>query len=269
RLAEACDSLGQSRRARDARRWARVAPTEPLNRVVLSVGDADYELDETPSLSGNLRFRFERNRTTLHPARAFTALGEEKASGGDFEAGLEAFRRAAEADPYDPHSRYLAALTLLHLKRYSEATALYAQTEVLAPGWFQCRHDAWLAARLGEGSLAHEQWLALVELEDRPDEPPLRLRRVQNLLEGRPDLAVLHFQQGKTLAALGQGDRASESFERAMGLESDPDLRTRCLVQWSQVAEASLRQDLLRQAADLNGNLVAGAMATVLLRATG
>lgn len=154
-----CQTLrAQGRPTAQADQMWRTANAPPV-RVVASVGGVQMEVDELPLNAGQVSFFLARNRPTLALASALTAQGREKAEQGNYVAALESFSKAAQLDAYEPESRYLAGLSLLHLKRYSEASASYKQLERLAPGWFQARHDSWLAQELASGRASHELWL--------------------------------------------------------------------------------------------------------------
>jgi tetratricopeptide (TPR) repeat protein len=167
-LAQALDNLGCRDEASRFRKQARIVRAgEPLNRVVAIHDDRRYELDELPEvLDGRVEFAFERNRISLRPAEVLVARGERLGASRRWEEALAAFRRAAESDRFDPRPHYLSGLTLLFLKHYAEAVACFETTEALAPGWFHCRADCWLAQQLALGRFEHEAFLALNTLED-------------------------------------------------------------------------------------------------------
>ncbi|MFY0536810.1 tetratricopeptide repeat protein [Nannocystis pusilla] len=149
---------------------------EPRNRVLAVIDGAPHELDELRSLAaGQVRFVFERDRITLRRATAATEAGEACGGEGEYAEALAHFERAAAADRHDPHCRYQAAFTLLHLRRYAEAEAAYAEVEGLAPGWFHCRSDRWLAGQLAAGAVAHEIFLVAHALQDGPMAPEEKL----------------------------------------------------------------------------------------------
>jgi tetratricopeptide (TPR) repeat protein len=149
RLAAALGTRHHPAAARWRRQAALVRTGEPLNRVVALVGEERFELDELRLAEGQrVQFVFERNRLTLRPATEHARRGDELGQAGRYHEALAAFDEAAAADPFDPHARYLRAFTLLHLERYAEAVDGYQETERLAPGWFHCRADLWLAEQL-------------------------------------------------------------------------------------------------------------------------
>jgi tetratricopeptide (TPR) repeat protein len=267
------DALGQQGRAEEARRYRRQAEIvragELRNRVVAVVEGRRYELDEVAPLDNQrVQFVFERNRTTLRPATAATERGEQQGSAGRYEEALEAFRAAAQADPFDPHARYQEGLTLLHLRRYAEAVEAYEAAEELAPGWFHCRADLWLARQLALGNLSQETFLALHVLEDAELPPEEKVKLAAQALSRTPRLAPLHLLHGKSLSRLGRPDEAQAAYRQGLACEPEPDTKTRLLVELGVlVADAAERVRLLREAQALGGNLVAAATATLALRA--
>ena len=214
------DRLATVTSERDAFRWrtrARIVRAgEPLNRVVAVVEGATMEIDEVQAARDmHIRFVFERNRITLRPAVVSTSRGEQLGTDGHHEEALAAFEEAAAADPFDPHSRYLAAFALLHLGRYEEAADGYRRVEELAPGWFQCRADTWMADQLAAGRLDHDDFLTLTRLLDGPDPPKTKLALSDRLVNRRPDLSAGHLYRGKALAALGRTADARRALRQA------------------------------------------------------
>ena len=126
-----------------------------------------------------------------------TNRGEALGRSGRYHEALGTFREAAAADPFDPHSRYQEAFTLLHLERYAEAADAYRQVEELAPGWFQCRADLWLAEQLTLGKLPQEVFLGLHVLTDGAQSPEENVSLSRKVLARFPDLPVLHFHHGR------------------------------------------------------------------------
>lgn len=227
-----------------------------------------YEPDELgPLRDQKVQFVFERNRVTLRPAEVHTQRGGQLGGAGRFDEALAAFRAAAEADPFDPHCRYQEGLSLLHLGRHADAVASYEATEALAPGWFHCRADLWLAQQLALGNLGRETFLALSVLEDGADPPDDKVRLADQALARTPRLAPLHLSRGKNLAALGRPREAQDAYRQGLACAAEPDVRTRLLVELGVlVDDAKERDALLREAEVLGGNLTAAATATLALR---
>ncbi len=265
--------LDSQRATRDAARWrtrARIVRAgEPLNRVVAVVDGATCEVDEVHPV-GNVRvqFVFERNRITLRPATVHADRGGELGSAGRHEEALAAFREAAAADAFDPHSRYLEAFTLLHLGRYADAADGYRRVEELAPGWFHCRADLWVAEQLLLGRLDEHDFNALYLLEDGQMPPGEKVTIAQRLLARRPNLPPACLHLGKNLTRAGREAQARDAYRAGLGTESDVDVRTRLLAELATLTdEAAEREQLYREAVALNGNLVAAASAAVALLA--
>ena len=70
-------------------------------------------------------------------------------------------------------------------------------------------------------------------------------------------------------AAPVQLDEAEAAYRRGLAIAEEPDVQTRLLVALAgSTADSTERVRLLHEAMDLGGNLVAAAMASVLLRAS-
>lgn len=269
RLADLLERQGDPDEARRHRRQADlVAAGEPKNRVVAVVGDRTVELDDLAAAPGRVRFVFERDRISLRPALEWTRRGEQLGGSGDHAEALAAFEKAAAADPHDPHSRYQAAFTLLHLRRYAEAEQMYAEVERIAPGWFHCRADRWLAGRLAAGAVDHDTFLALHTLQDGDLAPAERLALAEQAARRAPQVPLLHLHRARALAQLGRAPEAVAALRDGLAADPEPDARTRLLVEFANLTqEPSERDALLREAESLAGNLVAAATARVLRRA--
>ncbi|MBN9417200.1 hypothetical protein ABS71_10295 [bacterium SCN 62-11] len=239
----------------------------PSVRVVASVQGTQREVDQIPADAdpAQVSFSLARNRPTLALAAAQNAQGRQAVERGDYNAALEYFSKAAQIDAYEPKSRYLAGQALLHLKRYSEASASYKQLERLAPGWGQVRHDMWLAQELAASRIPHELWL--LELELLGGTPP-SLERVQAAVSHYPQHAPLLYAQGCVLQATGQINEASQAYQTALPLAGNEDLKSRILLAASQViARPEVRKQILEHLLSLKQpNLVAAATARYWLR---
>lgn len=262
-LAVGFEQLG---RANDAARYRTKAALaragEPRNRINVVLDDGrQLELDQLAGLDGRLRFVFERDRVSLRAATELGARGGEAGAAGRHDEALALFRAAAAADPHDPQPRYEEGLTLLLMRRYAEAVEAYAATEALAPGWFHCRADLWLARELAAGRLEHATFEALRMLEDGGVEPAAKLELADAALAAAPRVAALHYHRGRVLEELGRGDDAFAAFGAALACDPEPDIRTRILVQLAMLLEGDQRAALLEEARALGGNLVAAAIA--------
>lgn len=266
------DRLAGVSKPADAVRWRKraeiVRAGEPLNRVVAVVDGITMEVDEVrPTSRMHVQFVFERSRISLRPAVVWTERGERHATSGQFDDALAAFRQAADADRFDPHSRFHMAFTLMQTGRFAEAAELYETVEELAPGWFHCRADAWVAARLAAGELDCDDFRALTLLDDGPQPPKEKLALADRMLARRPDLPAAHLHRGRNLARLGREADARAALDAGLRTDADPDVRTRLLTELAAVTDdRPARETLYRQAAELNGNLVAAAGARLALR---
>jgi tetratricopeptide (TPR) repeat protein len=261
-------NAGDQRRGAIFEKRARIVRAgEPLNRVVLDAEGERFELSELALVSAqHVQFFYERNRITLRAAQELTERGERFGGEGKFEWALDAFQQAAEADSFDPHCLYLAGLTLLHLRRYTEAVEAYQATEAAAPGWFHCRHNLWLARQLAEKRISHETFQIVRQLEDSALEPRQKIRLANTALQTAPDVAPLHFFLGENQAESGDRKAAETAYRKGLTCVEDPDLHTRLLLNLGILLGSKTEGiDLLRQAQALNGNLVAAAMAAFAL----
>jgi tetratricopeptide (TPR) repeat protein len=268
--AELAERLGRepgSERERWQRQAAIVRSGEPLNRVVVRIGEKTFELDDLPHVNGAVKFEFRRNRDGILLAEDLLTLGSQYASNGELEQALSNFQQAAKIDPFHPEPPYLAGLTLIHLRRYQEAVASYEKTEELAPGWFHCRADLALARALHAGRIDQETFRS-VERIDGESNPEACLQQAEAALLRAPDLAILHLQKGRALGQLKRSDAARAALERGLATAEDVDVRTRLLVELANCTRDPLqRTQYLEDAIALSGNLVAAAMAKVMLRA--
>jgi tetratricopeptide (TPR) repeat protein len=269
RLADHHERLGDGALARRDRAQAKIVRAgEPLCRVVAEIDGRQMELADMPSSPGRVRFIFARNRITLRPSAAATEAAVELGKAGDLDAALQGFQRAAELDRFDPWPSYHAGMTLLYLRRYREAAASFARTEELAPGFYHCRSDRWLAEQLAEGAVDHalfETVRALVDGALPPEEAVAEARRAL----GAKEMGLLHLTAGDTLARLDRDAEAEAEYRRGLAIAEEPDVKTRLLAALGgRVADPLEKARLLQEAIDLRGNLVSAAMATAMLRAT-
>ena len=270
RVATISERMGEAVPAANWRRQAAVVRSgEPLNRVVVHLGERFFEVEEAvPGPGESVELVFRRNRITLRPSHARTSEGEQKGAAGDLEGALASFREAATLDRFDPHSRYLAGVTLSYLERPSEAVECYRDAERLGPGWFNVRAYLALSRRMALGQVdpAHFKPISAL-LGDGLSEAAERVALADKLLEGYPDLAIVHLGRGHGLWSLERREEAVVALRRGLDCAEDEDVRTRLYLQLGLAsAEPAERNALLQEAADLNGNLIAAAMATIAMR---
>jgi tetratricopeptide (TPR) repeat protein len=264
-------SAAVERRGRgvEAARWRRQAAIvragEPLCRVVVEIDGATWELADAPAAPGRARFVFERNRIELQPSTDAVESGTAAAQGRNLEAALELFRRAAQADRYNPWPSYHTGRALLESRRYTEAAESYRRTEALAPGWHHCRSDRWLAERLAAGEVDHAAFEALRQLSDGPMTPDQAVALAEATL-ARCELGAVRLALGDAMVKLGRRAEAEAAYRRGLAGTDEPDVRTRLLVALaSAVGDRGERRKLLHAAIELSGNLVSAAMAAVML----
>jgi tetratricopeptide (TPR) repeat protein len=269
RLAEHLERQGQHAESRRYRRQAQlVRAGEPRNRVVAEINGARYELDELlEGIEGGVRFHFDRNKMTLRPAEVLTQRGEQLGSQGRYDEALALFRDAARADPLAPHPPYQAAGALMDLGRAAEAIDEYARTEELAPGWFHCRSEMWLAQQIVVARYDVRAYQLLRAVEDGRLNAQARRQLAEQGLAQYPDLALLHQLHGLALRDLGQNAQAVAAWRRGLTCAEEPDVRTRLLADIAGLLDpGDERRRLLDEALTVNGNLVAAATARILLQ---
>lgn len=271
RLAELSE-LTDPEKARYYRTQARkIAQGEPLLRaqVMLSTG-ARYELDEIsqPLLSnGSIRVILHRNRATLIPCQRYTEAGKQLGGAGQFEKALEYFQAAAEADPHDPDCHFQAGYTLLYLRRYQEAAEACSRADQLAPSWFNCKLDTWLAELLHQERLEYNLWLALNQLEEERDEPTARLARARQIAGHAGGFGLFHLHVGNCLLQLNRSAEAEATYRIGLGSDLESSVRTRLLVALAMtVGDPGERQALRQEAVELQGHLLSSTAAFISLR---
>ena len=241
---------------------------EPRNRVIATLDDGtSLELDEVTEFGSRIRFSFQRDRIALRRASALVEEGEKLGADGQLDEALVKFREAAQIDPQFAHARYQEGFTLCVLRRYEEAVAAYTKTEELAPGWFHCRADLWVAQQLAAGKLDHDTFEALRELEDGPASPEAKRELAERAIARAPAVPGLYLEYGRVLARLGQTEAARAALRDGLARDPDRDIRTRMLVQLAIVTEDKAeRTQLFEEAVRIDGNLVASATARLALR---
>ena len=265
--ARLADLLEKDGAAIDAARWrsrSRVmANGEPLLRATFKVGDRVFELDELPGgFSGRGDVLFERNRFALLRCELLTREGTSHAEAGRYEKALASFAAAMKADPFEPQPHYETAFTHLLHQRYDQAIESYERTHQLAPGWFQVRSQTWLARQLQAGRFHSTVPMALRHLEAAPPREGTELGGV--LTGAFPDLPGAWALLADHLQKLGRAQDAEVAIRSGLACAEDIDVRTRLLVSLAALDNTRHRAEL-EEAAALNGNLTAGALARVLL----
>jgi tetratricopeptide (TPR) repeat protein len=112
---------------------------------------------------------------------------------------------------------------------------------------------------------------ALRALEDQSSALDEKLRLAESALAVAPECARLHLEHGKCLSALGRESEALAAYRRGLAANPDSDTRSWLLVRLGHSLAPAERRSLLAEAVALQadgGNLVAAAMASLLLRTT-
>ena len=237
---------------------------------MIEVAGERYELDDLTRIPAGIeeaKFVFERNRQSLGSVEARVQEGRKLGAAGQLEEALDIFQKAARVDPHDPDPHYQAGMTLVHLQRYKAAAESYEQTERLAPGWFHCRSELWLAKQLATGQVSHASFLLLRELEDGSSSHEEKVSLAREALNDTGKLALPHLLLGENLLAIGKRAEAKAAFLKGLSCAGEQDVETRLLLSLANVVEpGDEKERLLRQAVALNGNLVSAAAASLLLR---
>jgi len=143
----------------------------------------------------------------------------------------------------------------------------YEICESVAPGWFFCRSDLWVAKQLALGVMAHEMFLGMRFLQDGPSNAREQMKLANEMRSHAESIPLFALLFGKLLQEAGRPKDAAELWRKAIENGSEPDVRTRLLVTLSTLEEdANKRRQLLEEAVELNGNLIAAAGAALSLR---
>lgn len=248
-------------------RLQRLRSGEPLCRVVCMRDDQEMELNEISSVGdGSYQFVFRRNRLPLQMATILTEQGNQLATSGQLADALEKYQAASEVDPHNPDPVYQTGTCLLELGAYAKAREVFDEVERLAPGWFRCRSDRWLASGLESGTISNEEYRLLRILEDGNVETNQAKTLVEQALERFPDFAPFHRIRGQLNNQDGKVEEAISSYRRGIELSEEPDLESRLLCALVGVlpTESEERPRLIQRVLELPGSLVAQATARLI-----
>jgi len=238
---------------------------EPLCRVICVRDGRELELDGITNLGKeSYQFQFRRNRSSLQKASTLTEQGNQLASSGNHSDALEKYHEASEVDPYDPDPVYQSGMCLLELGAYAKARDASEDVENLAPGWFRCRSDRWLADGLDNGSISNEELMLVRALDDGGLPPAQAASLVKQGVERFPDFAPLYLFLGNFSKTEGE---AVAAYRKGLELVDEPDLQSRllCALAGRLPADDPERKQLVSQAVSLQGSLVAMAAAKLMV----
>jgi tetratricopeptide (TPR) repeat protein len=240
---------------------------EPLCRVVCVRDGAELEVDELSNVTeGRYEFQFRRDRLQLQKAVTLVRQGNELASSGKLADALEKCQEAAETDPHDPDPVYQSAVCLLEMGAYGKAREAFEEVERLAPGWFRCRSDRWLAASLEDGTVSDEEFRLLRVLEDGGLPPAQAMPIAKQAVERYPSFAPLYLILGDLHRDGGNFAQAIACYRKGLELVREPDLESRLLSALAGLLpkESVERGELVRRAVSPKGSLVAQATSAVM-----
>jgi tetratricopeptide (TPR) repeat protein len=240
---------------------------EPLCRVVCLRDGEELELDEISRVSeGRYEFQFRRNRLQLQMAAVLCRQGKELAAAGNLADALEKLQQATEIDPHDPDPVYQSGVCLLEMGAYEKAREAFEEVERLAPGWFRCRSDQWLAASLQAGTVTDEEFRVLRALDDGglPQEQAFQIAK--QAVTRYPSFAPLYLSVGDLHRNRDESDLAIAAYRKGLELVAEPDLESRllCAAAGLLPKDSPERAELVKRAVTLKGSLVAQATAALM-----
>jgi tetratricopeptide (TPR) repeat protein len=223
------------------------------------------EVELQPTMK--LELHFCRNRPRLLGATKRIEHAKDLAGKHQYDEALDLFREAAKVDPFEPDAHYQSGMVFCEQRLYSQAVDEYELCETLAPGWYFCRSDLWVARRLAMGELPHEVFLGMRFLQDGPPDAKEKMDLATRMRSEARAIPLFGFLHGKLLQEAGRPKEAFQLWSKALQGEVEPDVRTRILVSLAPLEEnADRRRQLLQEALESNGNLIAAAGAALSLR---
>jgi tetratricopeptide (TPR) repeat protein len=154
----------------------------------------------------------------------------------------------------------------LELGAYARARESFEEVERVAPGWFRCRSDRWLAGSLEEGTISDEEFRLLRALEDGGLESTEAIQLARQAVERYPGFAPFYLALGDLQRDGGDTNSAILSYRTGLELVAEPDLESRLLCALAAVlsVESPERRTLIERALGLDGSLVALASARLM-----
>lgn len=250
-----------------ASRVQRLRIGEPLCRVVGARDGQEFELDEIASVGdGHYKFLFRRNRLALQKSLTLTRQGNQLASQGQHSDALEKYQQASDVDPFNPDPVYQSGECFLEMGLYVAAREAFDEVERLAPGWFRCRFDRWLAEALEQGAVSEEEFRVHRMLEDGGLEPAQTEDLARQAIDRFPEFAPLHEIKGHMCRNRGDDENAIAAYREGLRHVHEPDLESRLLCALAGILpkESPERMDMLQQVIEMEGSLVATAMARLI-----
>lgn len=239
---------------------------EPLCRIVCRHEGLQLELDELPTdLDGQFDFEFVRSRPTLQMATALTEHAMAMASDGEYADAHEILQQAAEIDPLDPNPPYQDGMVLMEMGFYGAAREAFERVEELAPGWFRCRSDRWLAGQLERGAWPDEVLRILRVLDDGGLQEPDAVELAKKAVEKFPEFAAFWLHLGDALRHADEKE-AEAAYREGLKHAAEPDVESRllCALAGIMPPKSKERSKLVNRAHSLNGSRVAEAVAKLL-----
>ena len=245
----------------------RLREGEPLCRIVCIRDRNEWELEELTAITkGRYEFQFRRNRLSLQKTRVLINQGNRLATGGQLADALAKYQEAVEVDRYDPEPLYQSGVCLLELGAHASAREAFEVVEQLAPGWFRCRTDRWLAESLENGTVSEDEFRLLRTLEDGGLDSSKAMQVAKSAVETYPGFAPFRLALGDLQRNRGNADEAIISYRTGLELVAEPDLESRLLCALAGVLpkDSPERSMLIERAIGLKGSLVAQATARLM-----
>jgi tetratricopeptide (TPR) repeat protein len=153
-------------------------------------------------------------------------------------------------------------MCLMEMGLYAKAREAYDEVERLAPGWFRCRFDRWLAEKLETGEVSDNEFRLVRLLEDGGLPPekakPIALKAVAD----NAQFAPFHLFLGDIHRSQGDNNSAITCYRNGLERAGEPDLQSRlfCALAGTLPLDSPERPNLVKRAVNLNGSLIAKAM---------